>query len=86
VGRSLFLLGKHKAALDYLEEALRMGHQDDWEIWHNKVRVCVCAYVCVYVHMCTRVCMCVCVCERESVCMLNARVYMLRRHRRDGVE
>mmetsp|Transcript_60156 Transcript_60156/g.97447 ORF Transcript_60156/g.97447 Transcript_60156/m.97447 type:complete len:412 (+) Transcript_60156:263-1498(+) len=36
VGRSLFLLGKHKAALDYLEEALRMGHQDDWEIWHNK--------------------------------------------------
>jgi Bardet-Biedl syndrome 4 protein len=36
VGRSLFLLGKHKAALDYLEEALRMGHQEDWEIWHNK--------------------------------------------------
>jgi len=36
VGRVLFLLGKHKAALDCLEEALRMGHQDDWQIWHNK--------------------------------------------------
>jgi Bardet-Biedl syndrome 4 protein len=36
VGRSLFLLGKHKAALDFLDEALRMGHEDDWEIWHNK--------------------------------------------------
>ena len=36
VARSLFLLGKHKAALDYLDEAVRMGHVDDWEIWHNK--------------------------------------------------
>ena len=35
VGRSLYLLGKHKAALDVYEEALRIG-VDDWEIWHNK--------------------------------------------------
>ncbi len=39
VGRSLFLLGKHKAALQVFEEALRVGggaYVDDWEIWHNK--------------------------------------------------
>ena len=35
VGRSLYLLGKHKAALDVYEEAQRIGI-DDWEIWHNK--------------------------------------------------
>ena len=39
VGRSLFLLGKQKAALQVFEEALRVGggaYVDDWEIWHNK--------------------------------------------------
>ena len=35
VGRSLYLLGKHKAALDVYEEAQRIGI-DDWVIWHNK--------------------------------------------------
>ena len=35
VGRSLYLLGKHKAALEVYEEAQRIGI-DDWEIWHNK--------------------------------------------------
>mmetsp|Transcript_19620 Transcript_19620/g.66758 ORF Transcript_19620/g.66758 Transcript_19620/m.66758 type:complete len:407 (+) Transcript_19620:25-1245(+) len=35
VGRSLYLLGKHKAAIDVYEEAQRIG-MDDWEIWHNK--------------------------------------------------
>ena len=31
VGRSLYLLARHKAALDVYEEALRIG-VDDWEI------------------------------------------------------
>ena len=35
VGRSLYLLGRHKQALDVYDEALRIGI-DDWEIWHNK--------------------------------------------------
>jgi Bardet-Biedl syndrome 4 protein len=35
VGRSLVLLGKHKAAIDVYDEAQRIG-VDDWEIWHNK--------------------------------------------------
>lgn len=35
VGRSLYLLGKHKAALEVYEEAQRL-QEDDWEIWHNK--------------------------------------------------
>eukprot|EP00854_Cymbomonas_tetramitiformis_P024156 gene24156-29321_t len=35
VGRSLYLLGKHKPAIDVYEEAQRIGI-DDWEIWHNK--------------------------------------------------
>ena len=35
VGRSLYLLARHKAALDVYEEALRIS-SDDWEIWHNK--------------------------------------------------
>jgi len=40
VGRSLFLLGKHRAALDVYDAAQRMGF-DDWEIWHNKALCCV---------------------------------------------
>ena len=35
VGRSLYLLGKHKAAVDVYDEAQRVG-AEDWEIWHNK--------------------------------------------------
>jgi len=35
VGRSLYLLGKHRAAIDVYVEAQRIG-VDDWEIWHNK--------------------------------------------------
>lgn len=35
VGRSLFLLGKHKAAIDVYEEASKIG-APDWEIMHNK--------------------------------------------------
>ncbi len=35
VGRSLFLLGKHKAAIDVYEEAQKIG-APDWEIMHNK--------------------------------------------------
>jgi len=35
VGRSLYLLGKHKAAVDVYEEAQKVG-TEDWEIWHNK--------------------------------------------------
>jgi len=35
VGRSLYLLGKHKQAIDVYEEAQRIGI-DDWEVWHNK--------------------------------------------------
>ena len=36
VGRSLYLLGKHKAAVDVYEEAQRVSATEDWEIWHNK--------------------------------------------------
>lgn len=35
VGRSLYLLGKHKAAIDVYEEASKIG-APDWEIMHNK--------------------------------------------------
>jgi hypothetical protein len=35
VGRSLYLLGKHKAAIDVYEEAGKIG-APDWEIMHNK--------------------------------------------------
>ena len=35
VGRSLYLLARHKAALDVYEEALNI-QAEDWEIWHNK--------------------------------------------------
>lgn len=35
VGRSLYLLGKNKAALEVYEEARRIG-VDDREIWHSK--------------------------------------------------
>ncbi|GLC34848.1 Bardet-Biedl syndrome 4 protein [Pleodorina starrii] len=35
VGRSLYLLGKHKAAVDVYEEAAKFG-APDWEIMHNK--------------------------------------------------
>ena len=40
VGRSLYLLGRHKAALDVYEEALKVG-SEDWEIWHNKGLCCM---------------------------------------------
>ena len=36
VGKSLVLLGRHKAALDVFEEALRMCGGEHWELWHNK--------------------------------------------------
>lgn len=35
VGRSLYLSGKHKQAIDVYEEAQRIGI-DDWEVYHNK--------------------------------------------------
>jgi Bardet-Biedl syndrome 4 protein len=35
VGRSLYLLGKHKTALDVFEEAEQLNSEDR-EIWHNK--------------------------------------------------
>ena len=35
VGRSLYLLGRHKAAIDVYDEAQRIS-VEDWEIWHNK--------------------------------------------------
>lgn len=35
VARSLFLLGKHRAAVDVYEECQKIGFED-WEIWHNK--------------------------------------------------
>mmetsp|Transcript_9255 Transcript_9255/g.22734 ORF Transcript_9255/g.22734 Transcript_9255/m.22734 type:complete len:420 (-) Transcript_9255:1048-2307(-) len=35
VGRSLYLLGNHKAAIDVYDEALILS-PDDWEIFHNK--------------------------------------------------
>jgi len=35
VGRSLYLLGKHGAAIEVYDEAQRLS-PDDWEIWHNK--------------------------------------------------
>jgi len=35
VGRSLYLLARHNAALDVYDEALRIN-ENDWEIWHNK--------------------------------------------------
>ncbi len=35
VGRSLYLLGKHKQAIEVYEEAQRIGI-DDWEVFHNK--------------------------------------------------
>ena len=35
VARSLYLLGKHRAAVDVYEETQKLGF-DDWEIWHNK--------------------------------------------------
>lgn len=35
VGRSLLLLGKHRAAVEVYDEALRLA-ADDWELWFNK--------------------------------------------------
>ena len=35
VGRSLYLLGNHPAAIDVYEEAQALA-PDDWEIWHSK--------------------------------------------------
>ena len=35
VGRSLYLLGKHRPAIDVYEEAKKLA-SEDWEIWHNE--------------------------------------------------
>lgn len=35
VGRSLYLLGKHQAAIEVYEEILAMGRVEDWEIYHS---------------------------------------------------
>eukprot|EP01043_Picozoa_sp_COSAG02_P004109 COSAG02_NODE_105_length_36393_cov_15.694495_14_plen_381_part_00 len=35
VGRSLYLLGKHRSAIDVYEEAKKLA-TEDWEIWHNE--------------------------------------------------
>jgi Bardet-Biedl syndrome 4 protein len=34
VGKSLHLLGRHKAAADVYREAQNLG-MDDWEVWHS---------------------------------------------------
>ncbi|OQR89056.1 sporangia induced Bardet-Biedl syndrome 4 protein, partial [Thraustotheca clavata] len=35
VGRSLYLLGKHKAAIEVYEETIKLPGLEDWEIHHN---------------------------------------------------
>lgn len=35
LGRSLFLTGKHKKAIETYERALSVS-PEDWEVWHNK--------------------------------------------------
>jgi Bardet-Biedl syndrome 4 protein len=35
LGRSLFLIGRHKNAIDTYERALGIS-PEDWEVWHNK--------------------------------------------------
>jgi len=35
IGRSLFLLGKHRAAIEVYDDALKLAGKD-WEIYHNK--------------------------------------------------
>lgn len=35
VGRSLYLLGRHRAALEVYDELLRLSERD-WEVWHNR--------------------------------------------------
>jgi Bardet-Biedl syndrome 4 protein len=35
VGRSLYLLGKHRAAIEVYEEAQKIA-KHDWELAHNK--------------------------------------------------
>ncbi|RQM26281.1 hypothetical protein B5M09_010362, partial [Aphanomyces astaci] len=35
VGRSLYLLGKHKAAIEVYEETKKLAGPEDWEIHHN---------------------------------------------------
>lgn len=35
VGRSLFLLGKHRAAVDVYDEALKL-ESEEWELWFHK--------------------------------------------------
>lgn len=40
VGRSLYLLGKHKTALDVFDEAEQISSEDR-EIWHNKGMCCL---------------------------------------------
>ncbi|GBG24775.1 Photosystem I assembly protein Ycf3 [Hondaea fermentalgiana] len=36
VGKCLFLLGKHSASIDVLDEAMLCARREDWEIQHNK--------------------------------------------------
>ncbi|DBA04908.1 TPA: hypothetical protein N0F65_006910 [Lagenidium giganteum] len=35
VGRTLYLLGRHTAAIEVYEEILTLGRVDDWEIYHS---------------------------------------------------
>jgi Bardet-Biedl syndrome 4 protein len=35
VGRSLYLLGKHKAAIEVFEETKKLAGPEDWQIYHN---------------------------------------------------
>ncbi|TMW64964.1 hypothetical protein Poli38472_009131 [Pythium oligandrum] len=35
VGRSLYLLGKHTAAIEVYEEIISIGKSEDWEIYHS---------------------------------------------------
>jgi tetratricopeptide (TPR) repeat protein len=54
VGRSLFLLGKHKSAIDVYNEAEKLA-PDDWELWHSKGLSYMYLVRCLVMHLCASV-------------------------------